>query len=364
MEQNRPTALRRELLAWYQSSQRDLPWRHTKDPYAIWVSEIMAQQTRITALLPYYQRFMARFPTVAALAAATDTDVLKAWEGLGYYSRALNLKKAAALILRDYEGRLPCTREALTALPGIGAYTAGAILSIAFHIPTPAVDGNVLRFFARVEENRTDIAGNEAKSAAADFVSTLLTDDFCGELTQALMEMGALVCTPKSPKCPMCPVSRYCRSFSHGCQESLPIKSPKKPQRPQRKTILVFCDDAGRVLMRRRTETLLHGLWEFVMVDAALEPPQILAYAKTLGFTPILDPMGSFRHVFTHLIWEMEGWFCQIHGPHSGAPAGFCFVSPEEAAALPLPSALRKYGDAANDRVKSILAASQKTDNG
>ena len=197
IDPERAENITKSLLNWYDESKRDLPWRHTHDPYAVWISEIMAQQTRIAYLLSYYDRFMNRFPTIRSLAEACEDDVLKAWEGLGYYTRAGNLQKAARKIVADFSGKLPRTKKELLTLPGIGDYTAGAILSIAYGIPVPAVDGNVLRVYARLENNDANILLPQTKKQAANFVAALMPPERAGCFTQALMELGALVCLPK-----------------------------------------------------------------------------------------------------------------------------------------------------------------------
>ena len=302
----RAAAITADLLDWYDRSKRDLPWRHTSDPYAIWVCEIMAQQTRISFLLNYYERFIARFPTIQALAQADEDDALKAWEGLGYYSRVRNLRRAAQLVADEHDGKLPRTKEELTALPGIGDYTAGAILSIAYGLPEPAVDGNVLRVFARVEASDADITKPETRRIATGFVAAVMPQERTGSFTQALMELGALVCTPKSPDCAGCPLQSVCLGYAGGRQEELPCKTAKKPPETLDKTVLLVRDPAGRVLMRQRTETLLCGLWEFCLIDGALTAEQAGERLNGLGLSAgAVTPVGEARHVFTHRIWQM-----------------------------------------------------------
>ncbi|MDR3207478.1 MAG: A/G-specific adenine glycosylase [Oscillospiraceae bacterium] len=322
-------ALSPALLDWYQSAKRDLPFRRTRDPYAIWVSEIMAQQTRITALIPYFERFLRAFPNAAALAAADEDDVLKAWEGLGYYSRARCLHRAARLMVSAHGGAVPDDPAALRGLPGIGDYTAGAILSIAFGQKAPAVDGNVLRVHARLTDDPTDIALPAAKETARVWVLSLMGRGDPGAVTEALMELGALVCLPKQPRCEDCPARDLCAARLAGRVGERPVKSPKKPQRTEARPVCLLFDPQGRVLMRRRTESLLRGLWEF---PAA--PPEGLAVLSA-------QPCGRHTHVFTHIIWEMEGSLCATAAFET--PEGFLWADGETFETLAVPVAFRGY---------------------
>ncbi len=336
------------LLAWYDRYKRDLPWRQTTDPYHIWVSEILAQQTRITALLPYYRRFVGQFPTVEALAAAQEDDVLKAWEGLGYYARAKNLQKAAGIVTTQYYGRLPDSFDALVRLPGIGAYTAGAILSIAFEQAVPAVDGNVLRVFARVEDDDIDIVTPKAKEKATAFVAGLMNEmaakgqSRAGALTQALMELGALVCLPKTPRCIECPLAQVCRGRQAGREGALPVKTAKRPPKEMAKTVLVVCNQDGAILMRQRTERLLSGLWEFVLLDGDMNAANIGPFLEQQGLRLLhLTPMGEARHVFTHMIWQMKGFLCRVEA--NPPVEGYIWQPQEDLTKLALPGALRFF---------------------
>ncbi len=321
---------------WYGVAQRALPFRSTGDAYAVWVSEIMAQQTRITALIPYFESFIRAFPTVAALAAASEHDVLKAWEGLGYYSRARNLHKAAQLILEHHGGAVPSDPAALRALPGIGDYTAGAILSIAFSQRQPAVDGNVLRVHARLENDSTDVMCPAAKDKARAWVLSLMPQDVPGDMTQALMELGALICLPKTPRCGECPVASLCAARLSGCEQQLPVKTPKKPQRAEQREVYLLFDPQGRVLMRRRCEALLRGLWEF---PHAL-PDGIQVLSKT--------PCGSAVHVFTHIIWQMEGFDCRVLP--IPAPEGAVWADAALFDTLPIPVAFKAFTELVKTR--------------
>ena len=338
------------VLAWYDRGHRDLPWRRTRDPYRIWISEIMLQQTRVETVVSYYERFLARYPTVEALAASGEEELLKMWEGLGYYSRARSLHKAAKIITQQYGGQLPADAAALRALPGIGDYTAGAIASIAFGIPAAAVDGNVERVICRYEA-LTDEAGTPAmRRMVTQRAQALVPRDRPGAFANAMMEMGATLCTPRSPACLICPVRDTCKGHALGIAASLPNKKKKKQQRIEnRAVLLVFC--GGRVLVTKREEKLLGGLYEFPDLLDENEPAALCAHLAQMGVPAAYDGrLGQARHVFTHIIWEME-----IHGFEADSctdvPGGF-WVSADELAALPLPTAVRHALALAMSRLK------------
>ena len=248
------------ILSWYDQGHRDLPWRRTQDPYRIWISEIMLQQTRAETVVSYYERFLARYPTVQDLASAPEEELLKAWEGLGYYSRARSLQKAAKEIVARYGGQLPADLEKLRALPGIGDYTAGAIASIAFGIPAAAVDGNVERVLCRWDAIKDEVGTPAVRRQIAARAQALVPPDRPGAFANAMMEMGATMCTPKNPKCLLCPVREGCMGFAQGIAQELPHKAKKKAQRVEnRAVLLVFCEN--RVLIVKRQEKLLGGLF-------------------------------------------------------------------------------------------------------
>jgi len=349
IEPERAKAITTDLLHWYDENKRDLPWRHSKEPYHIWVSEIMAQQTRIQFLLAYYTRFINLFPTVESLAEASEEEILKAWEGLGYYSRAKNLQKAAKVIVKDYGGGRPRNQKGVVgppgvgALPGIGEYTAGAILSIAYDKPVPAVDGNVLRVFARLQEDETDIMTSAAKRKTTKWVEQLFPAERAGCFTQALMELGALVCIPQNPRCESCPLVQHCCAFAANRQGVLPIKAAKKAPKECEKTILVIINEKGEILMRQRSEKLLSGLWEFYMAEGQLNEWQVKELLRSFGFAGgvQLTPMGQAKHVFSHIIWHMTGYLCR----GTGRPqlVGYCWADADTRAKLAVPAALRHY---------------------
>ncbi len=321
-------SLSRALTSWYAKAQRALPFRENSDAYRIWVSEIMAQQTRIAALLPYFTRFVERFPTVQALAEAPEDEVLKAWEGLGYYSRARHLRAAAILLVQNYHGRLPEDYKTLRNLPGIGDYTAGAILSIAFGQAVPAVDGNVQRVHARLLCHPALLGSPEAKKAAERFCRMLMETEAPSQVTQALMELGALICLPKAPRCASCPLTVFCRAHTQGVETQYPKKAQKKHRRVETRPVYLILDNELRILMRRRTETLLNGLWEYPD-----HLPETMA-----SYTP--EPCGRATHIFTHIVWEMEGFVCQV--PRMPPPEGYVWVGPEYET-LAIPTAFRAF---------------------
>lgn len=337
------------ILAWYDQGHRDLPWRRTRNPYAIWVSEIMLQQTRAETVISYYERFLARYPTVRDLAQAPEEELLKAWEGLGYYSRARSLQRAAQAIVSDYGGQLPADLEKLRALPGIGDYTAGAIASIAFGIPAAAVDGNVERVLCRWDAVMEEVGTPAVRRRIAARAQELVPQDRPGAFANAMMEMGATMCTPKSPKCLLCPVREGCLGFAQGIAQELPRKAKKKAQRVEhRAVLLVFCGD--RVLVVKRQEKLLGGLFVFPDVAEESDPAKLCGALEQLGVRAAYDErLGHARHVFTHLIWEMEVHALLADG-QTQVPDGQ-WVTREELAALPLPTAVKAARQWAMERL-------------
>lgn len=328
------------LVEWYEISRRILPWREECTPYRVFVCEIMAQQTQIATLLPYFQRFTARFPDVYALAAAGEGEVLKAWEGLGYYSRARNLHKTAKLVVEKYGGKFPDTETELLALPGIGDYTAGAILSIAFGKPYAAADGNALRVYSRICLDRTDVRLSEAKASAKHFLTTLMSFAPPSSVSQGIMELGATVCVPKKPQCDLCPVCKTCRALAAGVQGELPVKGAANAPKEEFKTIFIV-RRAGEILLRQRTGKLLGGLWEFLSVEGILNEPAARSFLEDSGFEVLtLSTTGQSEHRFTHKIWRMSGYRAEVHGE---APEGFAFFTKEDIKKLPFPTAFKKF---------------------
>ena len=328
------------LLAWYDRCARVLPWRGFHDAYRTWVSESMLQQTRVETVLSYYPRFLERFPTLSALASADEADVLKAWEGLGYYSRARNLWKGAKQVMEQYGGVLPRDPDKLRGICGIGPYSAGAIASIAYEIPVPAVDGNVIRVISRLFGIRSAALEKETRRRIETLAAGLVPVERPGDHNQAVMDLGATVCVPGTPDCGRCPLSAFCDAFRAGDASDLPVLPKAKPQKIIPYTVLLI-RSGNRVLMRQRTETLLQGLWCFPMIEGELAPESLrLQIEKKLHLSvsvPVVS--GSARHVFTHQIWQMR--ICETSAETSvSAPAGFTFISLDQIKELPLPVAM------------------------
>jgi A/G-specific adenine glycosylase len=347
-----------ELVRWYLRECRDLPWRRSRDPYHIWVSEIMLQQTRVETVIPYFQRFLSRFPTVGALAAAPEADVLKAWEGLGYYSRARNLQAAACQVTERHAGQVPHDKAAVSALKGVGPYTAGAILSIAFNEPEPAVDGNVMRVLSRFFNLDDDVARPAVRVSMEKLAAELIPAGEAGSFNQALMELGALVCTPRSPDCVSCPVMRECAGRLAGRERELPVKTKAKPPKPvHRLAVLVegTGEQAGRVLVRQRpAEGLLARLWELPHVEApgisvwASEEaaPVWLAgalAAEGVAVRPVRQ-VAEAEHVFTHLHWYVKVWSAELTADAGPALQSetYRWIDQEEFEQLAWPNVFRK----------------------
>jgi A/G-specific adenine glycosylase len=293
------------LLPWYRAGHRDLPWRADTEPYHIWVSEIMLQQTRAEVVRHYYTRFMAALPTLEALAAAPEDQLLKLWEGLGYYTRARNLQKCARVVLEQYGGRFPRDIKTIRALPGVGPYTAGAVASICFGAKTSAVDGNVLRILARFgrEDAPIDLPATRDRFARA---LEAVYPDAAGDFTQALMELGATVCTPKSPKCAACPIRAHCLAHAAGTETAYPVRTPKREKRVEEKTVLLLRCGERLALCRRTEKGVLHGLWQLPDLPGKLSPARALEAAAAWGAQPTELRRESRRtHIFTHIRWEM-----------------------------------------------------------
>ena len=303
------------LIPWYRAVRRELPWRQDPTPYQVWISEIMLQQTRIEAVIPYYARFLSELPDVAALAAVPEDRLLKLWEGLGYYSRARNLKKAAQLVMDKYGGELPRTAAALRKLPGIGDYTAGAIASIACGEPEPAVDGNVLRVLMRVTACGDDVLSQKTKSRVAEALREVYpSGEEAGLLTEGLMELGETVCLPNGePRCGDCPLGELCRARREGLTAELPRRSPKKERRIEEKTVLLLRCGERCALRRREDAGLLAGMWEFPSLPGRLSAEEVRAALAEQGLLPReIRPCGEARHVFTHVEWHMTGYFADL----------------------------------------------------
>lgn len=331
------------IIAWYAASRRVLPWREEPTPYHVWISEIMLQQTRIEAAIPYYQRFLRELPTVEALAAVEEDRLLKLWEGLGYYSRARNLKKAAVQLMESYGGVLPAQASELKKLPGIGDYTAGAIASIAYGQPEPAVDGNVLRVLMRLLACGEDIMEQKTRTRS----SQLLRENYPrGEdaalLTEGIMELGETVCIPNGePRCESCPLRGQCRAFAAGSVSDYPVKSPPKGRRIEQRTVLLLHCGGKYAICRRKEQGLLAGLWEFPNVLGALTEQEVLSLVREQGAQPLsCAPCGEAKHIFSHVEWHMTGW----HVDCGCEAAAFLWKTAEEIRdEYSIPTAFRFY---------------------
>lgn len=303
-----------DLLKWYELNKRPLPWRKNHDPYRIWISEIMLQQTQVNTVIPYFERFIETFPTVEALAMASSESVLKVWEGLGYYSRARNLHETAKIIVTKFNGEFPKSYDELLKLKGVGTYTAGAISSIAFNQAHPAVDGNIMRVMSRVMKIYDDLANPKTKTKFEIMMKDVIPVDHPREFNQALMELGALICRPKGQKCYQCPVRNHCQAYQEGVEEYYPVKTPKAAQRKiTYHTALVNIN--GRYLMRKRPDVgLLANMWEFIQYECKNvdELSEYLTDNYQIELFNI-NKAEVVEHVFSHLIWEMHVYRIEAH---------------------------------------------------
>ena len=303
------------LLNWYYHHARILPWREEPTPYRVWISEIMLQQTRVEAVKPYYDRFMETLPTIEALAEVEDEILMKLWEGLGYYNRARNLKKTAQIVVEQYDGIMPADYEALLTLPGIGEYTAGAIGSIAYGLPVPAVDGNVLRVITRLVESYEDILKQKTKKEVMERLLTIMPEGKSGDLNQALMELGATVCIPNGrPHCEDCPWDTRCLAYKKQVFDQIPVKTPKKARRQEKKTVFLL-EYQDKFAIRKRPERgLLSGLWEFPNVEGTLQNEELDDFFKDVHVYDyeVLDEYEG-KHIFSHVEWHMKGKKIKLH---------------------------------------------------
>lgn len=329
------------LLTWYDLNGRTLPWRSVVTPYRTWVSEIMLQQTRVGAVIPYFERFMEELPDVSALAAVSEERLLKLWEGLGYYSRARNLQRAAKIVVSDFGGALPQSYHALLSLPGIGEYTAAAIASINFSEPVAAVDGNLLRVAARVSGCGEDIMDAKVRRLFRQRLDAAIDADRPGAYNQAMMDLGATVCLPNgAPKCEICPARTVCEAYKNGLTEVLPVRAKKKSRRVEERTVLLLFQN-GKAALRKRPDTgLLAGLWEYPNLPESLDEAGALLALAQMGLSAeSIAPAGSAKHIFTHIEWDMKGYFADVAGENDD----LIWADADAFDALALPMAFKKY---------------------
>ena len=369
-EEEKILSFRQKLLAWYDENKRDLPWRRSKNPYHIWVSEIMLQQTRVDTVIPYYERFLDWFPTVESLANAPEERLLKAWEGLGYYSRVRNMQTAARQIMSDFQGEFPSTYESISSLKGIGPYTAGAISSIAFNLPQPAVDGNVMRVLARLFEVNHDIGNPSNRKLFQAMMEVLIDPDRPGDFNQALMDLGSDIEAPVNPRPEESPVKEFSAAYQHGTMDRYPIKAPKKKPIPIYLKALVVQNSQGQFLLEKNeSEKLLAGFWHFplIEVDELSDQTQDLDLFSQVA-EPILElgpsPQESFeqdydlevdwqdlrfeevKHIFSHRKWHIQIIAGRVAESQEYADREVLWLRPEEFSNYPIAKPQQKIWQA------------------
>ena len=334
------------LTDWYRQNKRILPWRDQNNAYYTWVSEIMLQQTRVEAVKPYFQRFIGELPDVQALAECPEEKLMKLWEGLGYYNRVRNMQLAAQTVVSEYDGRLPASYEQLLGLKGIGNYTAGAIASIAYHIPVPAVDGNVLRVWTRITEDRQDIMKQSVRRQVEAQFQEVMPKDSPGDFNQALMELGAVVCVPNGPaRCDVCPVAGACQAYKHGTVEELPVKAPKKQRTLEDRTVLVIQDGERTAIQKRPKRGLLAGLYELPNLDGHLSQEEALEAVKKMQLEPLyIEALPDAKHIFSHIEWRMTGYRIRVASLDTDRELPFIFAGKKQSEKqYAIPSAFRAY---------------------
>ena len=343
-----PKEIAQPLLIWYRENARVLPWRQHITPYRVWVSEIMLQQTRVEAVKPYFERFMRELPDIESLAHVEQERLLKLWEGLGYYSRARNLQKAARQVCERYGGELPADYEELQKLCGIGAYTAGAIASIAYGIPAPAVDGNVMRVWARLVGCEQDILQPAVQKAAREDVAAVIPADSAAEFTQAMIELGAVVCVPAGEaRCTACPLQAFCAALAENKTDILPVRAKAKPRKVVPMTVLMIFDGERVVLHKRPDKGLLAGMYEFYQTEGGMTAEQVAEHVQSLGLevTEIGQPIEA-KHVFTHMEWHMTGYAVRVSSTAPVSDTLTCATLDELGGTYPVPSAHRAFKQA------------------
>lgn len=319
------------LLGWFGEHARILPWREQPQPYRVWVSEIMLQQTRVEAVKPFFERFTQALPDVRSLAECPEDKLLKLWEGLGYYNRVRNMQKAAQNMVEFYDGEMPADYEKLLGLPGIGPYTAGAVASIAFEIPVPAVDGNVLRVITRITQNDGDILKQSVKRQVEEELLAVMPKGRSGAFNQALMELGATVCVPNgAPKCEECPLSGVCLAHQNGKEMDYPKKAQKKPRKIEKKTVLVIRDGSRAAIRKRPAKGLLAGLYELPNLSGWLSQDEVLDWLKQEGLSPIrIRRLSDAKHIFSHIEWHMTGYVVLVEELENDSGKDMLFIEPK-----------------------------------
>lgn len=334
------------LIAWYRENKRELPWRDKQNAYYTWVSEIMLQQTRVEAVKPYFHRFITELPDVEALARCPEEKLMKLWEGLGYYNRVRNMQQAAITVVEEYGGKLPESYEALLSLKGIGSYTAGAIASIAYQIPVPAVDGNVLRVISRITESWEDIMKQSVRRKMEADLQEIMPKDSPGDFNQALMELGAVVCVPNGPaRCDCCPVSGLCRARRHGSAEELPVKAAKKARTIEERTVLVIQDGERTAIRKRPAKGLLAGLYELPNVTGHLSSDEAVRLVENMKLEPLyIEALEPAKHIFSHIEWRMIGYCIRVSSLEMPGEKNLMFVEKKESEKqYAIPSAFGAY---------------------
>ncbi len=342
--------LPKKLIPWYRENARDLPWRKDREPYHIWLSEIMLQQTRVEAVKGYYLRFLKELPTIKALAEVDEARLLKLWEGLGYYNRARNLQKAAKMIQEHNNGVFPSEYSEILLLPGIGEYTAGAIASNCFDEPVAAVDGNVLRIISRITENYDDILKPATKKRVKENLEAVYPEKGCGDFTQSLMELGAIICVPNGkPKCEICPAREFCLAQKHKTQLELPVKIKKKKGKTEERTVFIMQCKGKTAVKRRPEKGLLAGLWEFPNVLGRESAASAMRTAEEWGCKPILLKKEMTRkHIFSHVQWEMTCFFMECEREATQ----FEWICDSEInKRIPLPTAFRQFWNINSNKI-------------
>ncbi len=334
------------LLPWYDTHKRQLPWRQDQEPYHVWLSEIMLQQTRVEAVKGYYSRFLAALPAIADLAQCDDDILHKLWEGLGYYSRVRNLKKCAGIIMERYGGEFPRNYEQVLALPGIGSYTAGAVCSICFDLPTPAVDGNVLRVVSRLTREKTPVDSPFYKETVRQKLARIYPER-AGDFTQALMELGATVCGPnRKPDCQACPCKEFCLGAAYADADCFPVRTPKRQRKTEEMTVFILSCDGRYALRKRPGQGLLAGMWQFPNCPGKLSAANASERLESMGLQPreVLRQLDR-SHIFTHIRWDMRGFYMEV----AECSGDFTWLTAEQIEKdMALPTAFRQFWEEAD----------------